>query len=49
MLKALELEPDSEDINELAEVYEQCGLKRERYLFSLKKENVLKAIFILNI
>jgi hypothetical protein len=49
MLKALELEPDSEDINELAEVYTQCGLKRERYLFSLKKENVLKAIFILNI
>ena len=49
MLKALELEPDSEDINELAEAYTQCGLKRERYLFSLKKENVLKAIFILNI
>lgn len=49
MLKALELEPDSENINELAELYTQCGLKRERYLFSLKKDTVLKAIFILNI
>ncbi len=49
MLKALELDSDSGDINEVVEVYAKAGLKRKRYLFSLKKENVLKAIFILNI
>jgi hypothetical protein len=49
MLAAFEIEPDSTDINELAEVYTKAGLKRKRYLFSLKRDNVLKAIFILNI
>ena len=49
MLSAFELEPDSTDINELVEVYTRAGFKRMRYLFSLKKDNFLKAIFILNI
>ncbi len=49
MLRALELNPDSGDIGELATAYEKAGLKRERYLFSLKNEESLKAVFVVNV
>ncbi len=49
MLNALELDPESGDIDELATTYEKVGLKRERYLFSLKKEDRLKAVFMVDI
>ncbi len=49
MLNALEIDPDSDDIDELSTAYEKLGLKRERYLFSLKKEESLKAVFMVNI
>jgi len=50
LLKALELESTtgSEGISEVVEAYTKIGLKRDRLIISLKKENILKAIFILN-
>jgi hypothetical protein len=49
MLNALELDPDSGDLDELAAAYEKADLKRERCLFSLKKEGSLKAVFLVNV
>jgi len=49
MLRALELDPNSGDIDELVTSYEKVGLKRERYLFSLKKEERLQAVFMVDI
>ena len=49
MLNALELEPDSVDINKLSKEYQRLGFKRERHLFSLKKDGILKAVVMVNI
>lgn len=49
LLAALDLEPDMIDFDNLSKEYEKAGFKRERYLFSLKKEGILKAIFMINI
>ena len=49
MLNALELEPDSVDTNKLSKEYQRLGFKRERYLFSLKKDGILKAVVMVNI
>ncbi len=48
MLKALELEPGSMEISELRGRYTRAGLRRSRLLFSLKRNDDLVAIFILN-
>jgi hypothetical protein len=49
MLSALELEPDMMNLDKLTEEFKRLGFKRERYLFSLKKNNSLKAVFMANI
>lgn len=49
MLNALEIDPDSGDISELSAAYKKLGLKRERYFFSLKHEESLKAVFMVDI
>jgi hypothetical protein len=49
LLAALDLEPDMIDFNNLSREYEKAGFKRERHLFSLKQEGILKAIFMINI
>ncbi len=49
MLKALELEPDVERMDDLEAAYTRCGLKRARSIQALKKGNTLKAILMLNI
>ena len=49
MLSALELEPDAMNLDKLTEKFKQLGFKRERYLFSLKKNRSLKAVFMANI
>jgi hypothetical protein len=49
MLNALELEPDSVDINKLSKEYQRLGFKREKHLFSLKKDGILKAVVMVNI
>ena len=48
MLNALNLETDRIELNGLTEEYRLLGLMRERYLFSLKKNDDLKALIMLN-
>jgi len=49
MLKALGLEPDMLDQDDVSEAYRGLGFKRCRYLYSLKKEGKLKAVALVNI
>ncbi len=49
MLNALELEQSSENLDDLSKEYQKLGLKRERYLVSLKKDGRLKAVVMINI
>ena len=49
MIDALNLNPDTIDLDELSKAYQKLGFKRERLIFSLKKSNDLKAIIIVNI
>ncbi len=48
MLKALDLEPGSVDRFDLSKGYATLGFKRERLLFALKKNGILKAVLMLN-
>jgi hypothetical protein len=49
MLDALELEQNSENLEELSKEYQQLGLIRERHLVSLKKDGRIKAVVMVNI
>ena len=49
MIQALDLEPGMHDCDELSKEYEQFGFRRERNLYSLKKDGSLKAVVIENI
>ncbi len=49
MLNALGLFPATVNINKLADEFNKAGLKRERHLFSLKKDEILKAVIVVNI
>jgi len=49
MLSALDLEPDMGDFDELVKEYQKLGFKRQRLLFSLKKNNILKAVAMVDI
>jgi hypothetical protein len=49
MLKALDLTPSAYTSRELSAEYEKLGLKRGKYLFSLKKHDTLKAVVLLNL
>ncbi len=49
MMPALDLEPGMADFDELAKEYPKLGFKRQRLLFSLKKNNILKAVAMVNI
>lgn len=49
MPHALDLEPDMIDCDDLSKEYQRSGFKRERYLFSLRKDDVLKAVIIVNV
>jgi len=44
MLNALDLEPGMLESNELSKEYQRLGLKRERHLFSLKKDDSISGI-----
>jgi hypothetical protein len=48
MLDAMELN-EGDAIDELSMKYQQLGLKREKHIFSLKRDNKLKAVAIINI
>jgi hypothetical protein len=49
MLKALELEPDSEPIHGLAEEYRKIGLRRQKNVLSLKKDGELRAVILVSL
>lgn len=49
MLNALGLQPDMLDNNEVANEYHRLGFKRDRHIYSLKKDGKLKAIAVVNI
>jgi len=49
MLSALDLEPEMADLDELVKEYQKLGFKREKLLFSLKMNKMLKAIVLVNI
>lgn len=49
MLAALDLEPDMIEHDNLSNEYKKAGFKRERHLFSLKKEGMLIAIFMVTV
>jgi hypothetical protein len=49
MAPALNLEPGGGNDEELVNEYQAIGLNKERYLFSLKIKNSLKAIVIVNV
>jgi len=49
MLSALDLEPEMADLDELEKEYQKLGFKRQRLLFSLKKNNILKAVAMVDI
>lgn len=49
MVTALDLEAGMEGFDELEKQYEDQGFKRQRFLFSLKKNNNLKAVLMVNI
>jgi hypothetical protein len=49
MLKALDLEPEMKGRDELSAEYQRLGFKKERHLLSLRKEDQLKAVILVNI
>ena len=49
MIHALDLEPGMLDSDDLSKEYQRLGFQRERHLFSLKKEGVLKAFIMVNV
>lgn len=49
MISALDLEPDAMNIDNLSKEYKELGLKRERYLFTLKRNGLVQAVIMINI
>jgi hypothetical protein len=49
MLDATDLRPEKLDCDDLSKEYSQLGLTRLRYLYSLRKNGNLKAVFLVNI
>lgn len=49
MFSALDLDPSMIDVVELSQEYHRFGFKRERHLFSLKKDGELKAVIMVNV
>jgi hypothetical protein len=49
MLHALDLEPGMIDCDELNKEYQRFGFKRERHLFSLKKDGTIKAVIMVTL
>jgi hypothetical protein len=49
MLDATDLRPNHHQIDELSEEYKRLDLQRERWLFALRQEDLLKAIFVVNL
>lgn len=48
-VNALDLEPEMIENDQIQEEYGKIGFKKEKHLFSLKKDGNLKAVFIVNV
>lgn len=49
LLNALDLEPHMLGHDEIVKEYESVGFRREKHLFSLKRNGRLKAVFVINV
>ncbi|MGA7827593.1 MAG: PilZ domain-containing protein [Geobacteraceae bacterium] len=49
LINALDLEPEMLESGEIDQEFEKVGFKKERHLFSLKKDGNLKAVFIVSV
>ncbi|MBW2574586.1 MAG: PilZ domain-containing protein, partial [Deltaproteobacteria bacterium] len=49
MLDALDIKSGLDGCDDLSKEYQRLGFKRERHLFSLKKDGILKAVVMVNI
>jgi hypothetical protein len=49
MLKALDLNTEIPEVDELSSEYHKLGLRRERRLFAVREDGALKAIFMINL
>ena len=49
MLKALNIEHNKINLNGLSDEYRKAGLKRERHFFSLKHDNILVAVVMVDV
>ena len=47
-LQALQLQPNNTDLTQLKNIYRQIGLKRERYLFTLRHRGKTCALIVVN-
>lgn len=49
MIPALDLETDMIECDNLVREYEKAGFKQEKHLYSLKRDGILKAVFIASV
>ena len=49
MMEAIDLDPEKIDCDELSKEYSRLGLTKRRYLYSMKKNGRLRAIFLVNL
>lgn len=49
MLNALEMVPEAEKMDDLIGEYNRLGFTRKKHVFALKKENILKAVILINV
>jgi hypothetical protein len=49
LLHALDLDPDMFEKNDLGREYEKADIKKEKHLFSLKRNDALKAVFLVSV
>lgn len=49
LVNALDLEPEMLEVDEIGQEFEKVGFKKEKHQFSLKKDGILKAVFVVNV
>ena len=49
LIPAFDLETDMIDCDDISKEYEKAGFKREKHLYSLKRDGILKAVFIASV
>ncbi len=49
LVNAMDLEPEMLEADEIKQEFDKVGFRKEKHLFSLKKDGNLKAVFIVNV